>query len=179
MILRNLFIAAVITISSVACNNQAAPKVAETKSEEPEECKKEDALTPTLVDGFYGTAFDTSKALTLEEATRFYKVKGIKEAKISGTIEAVCQSKGCWFDLKGASTTQSIDFGHKFLMHKDLAGKKVIACGSFYNDTTTVEQQIHEAVEDAKSMTMEQAKKKFTTPLISVGFQATGVKLLD
>ena len=74
---------------------------------------------------------------------------------------------------------QNIDFGHKFLMHKDIAGKKVIACGSFYNDTTSIDQQIHEAVEDAKSMTMEEAKKKFTTPLISVGFQATGVKVLE
>ncbi len=44
-------------------------------------------------------------------------------------------------------------------MPKDLAGKKVITVGSFYNDTTSVEQQIREAVEDGKTMTMEQAKK--------------------
>ncbi len=171
----------IIALTSIlmACNNQTTAKVTDTTSEEPEECKKEDALTATLVDGFYGTAFDTAKSMSLEEATRFYKVKGVKEAKIAGTIEAVCQSKGCWFDLKGNTTTQSIDFGHKFLMHKDLAGKKVVAHGSFYNDTTSIDQQIHEAVEDAKSMTLSEAKKKFTTPLISVGFQATGVKLVN
>ncbi len=179
MIIKNILIATAITLSMVACNHQPENKTAEKTSEEPEECKKEDALKPTLVNGFYGTSFDAANALTLEEATKIYKEKGTKDAQISGTVETVCQSKGCWFDLKGTSTTQTIDFGHKFLMHKDLAGKKVIACGSFYNDTTSVDQQIHEAVEDAKSMSMEEAKKKFTTPLISVGFQATGVKVLE
>ena len=48
-------------------------------------------------------------------------------------------------------------------MPKDLAGKKVITVGSFYNDTTSVEQQIREAVEDGKTMTMEQAKKIYNT----------------
>ncbi len=135
-------------------------------------------MTATLTDGFYSAAFDFANPLSLENAKN-YKEKGIKDAKISGTIAQVCQSKGCWFELKENTTTQNIDFGHKFLMTKDLAGKKVIAGGSFYNDTTSVEQQIHEALEDGKTMTMEQAKKKFTTPLINTGFQATGVKLVD
>lgn len=177
MKLRNIIIAAFISTAIFACNNTA--KETKTASEEPEECKQEDKLTPTLTNGFYGAEFDIANAISLEDATKLYKENGAKEAKISGTIEKVCQSKGCWFDLKGNTTTQTIDFGHKFLMHKDLAGKKVIAFGSFYNDTTSVEQQIHEAVEDAKSMTMEEAKKKFTSPLINTGFQATGIKLVD
>jgi len=162
-----------------ACNNTAKTGDNKTATEEPDECKQEDKLTPTLVNGFYGAEFDITNPSTLENAVKTYKENGSKSAKISGTIEAICQSKGCWFDLKGESTTQTIDFGHKFLMHKDLAGKKVIAMGEFYNDTTSVEQQIHEAVDDAKSMSLEEAKKKFTTPLINTGFQATGIKIVD
>lgn len=157
-----------------SCNNGA-----HQHTEEPDECKQEDLLTPTLVNGFYGSEFNIDNPISLETALQKYKDSSIKEAKISGTIDAVCQSKGCWFDIKGDSLSQTIDFGHKFLMHKDLKGKKVIAFGSFYNDTTSVEQQIHEAVDDAKSMSLEDAKKKFTTPLISTGFQATGIKLVD
>ena len=51
------------------------------------------------------------------------------DSKIKGTISTVCQSKGCWFSLKGQDTTITVDFAHKFLMHKDLAGNQVIANG--------------------------------------------------
>ncbi len=174
---KNIIVAALLISAIFACNNTA--KETKTATEEPEECKQEDKLTPTLTNGYYGAEFDIANAISLEDATKAYKEKGAKEAKISGTIEAICQSKGCWFKIKGNTSIQTIDFAHKFLMHKDKAGKKVIANGTFYNDTTSVEQQIHEAVDDEKSMSLEEAKKKFTTPLITTGFTATGIKLVD
>ena len=54
-------------------------------------------MTATLTDGFYGAAFDFANPLSLKNPTKNYKEKGIKDAKISGTIAQVCQSKGCWF----------------------------------------------------------------------------------
>lgn len=172
-ILASIFVMAAIS----ACNN--AQKNDKSITEESDECKQEDKLTATLVDGYYGSAFKEENTLTLENALKNYNEKGEANAQINGEIESVCQSKGCWFDLKGANGTQTIDFGHKFLMHKDLAGKKVIANGSFYSDTTSVKQQIHEAVDDAKSMTLEEAKKKFVSPAITIGFEATGIKILN
>jgi len=175
MKLNYLFFALIIVVLS-ACN--AVPAEQATATEEPDECKQEDLLTPTLVDGFYGQSFDTSAALLLNASILNFKNGANMDSKIKGTISTVCQSKGCWFSLKGQDTTITVDFAHKFLMHKDLAGNQVIANGKFYYDTTSVEQQIHELVDDAKTMTLEEAKKKIKSPIITLGFEATGIKIL-
>ena len=175
MKLNYLFFALIIVVLS-ACN--AVPAEQATATEEPDECKQEDLLTPTLVDGFYGQSFDTSAALLLNASILNFKNGANMDSKIKGTISTVCQSKGCWFSLKGQDTTITVDFAHKFLMHKDLSGNQVIANGKFYYDTTSVEQQIHELVDDAKTMTLEEAKKKIKSPIITLGFEATGIKIL-
>lgn len=174
---KNILASIIIIAAFSACNN--AEKHDHSGSEESEECEDEGKLTATLVDGYYGVAFKEENTLSLENALKNFAEKGEADAQISGEIETVCQSQGCWFDLKGANGPQTIDFGHKFLIHKDIAGKKVVVNGGFYSDTTSVEQQIHDAMDDSKSMTLEEAKKKFVAPAITIGFEATGVKILD
>ena len=98
MKLNYLFFALVIVALS-ACNTVPAEQA--TATEEPDECKQEDLLTPTLVDGFYGQSFDTSAARLLNASILNFKNGANMESKIKGTISTVCQSKGCWFSLKG------------------------------------------------------------------------------
>ena len=49
-----------------------------------------------------------------------------KEVRLEGTIEKVCQNKGCWLELKQGTNSVHVTFaGYSFFVPKDSAGQPV------------------------------------------------------
>jgi hypothetical protein len=96
--------------------------------------------------------------------------------KISGEIEAVCQKKGCWMDIKNPSG-ESVritfkDYG--FFMPKDASGKKAIMLGVAKVEETSVADLQEYAKDAGKS---EAEVKAIAAPEKELVFEASGVIL--
>ncbi len=121
----------------------------------------------------YGTDFDVSKAIAIDEALIAFKSGDAKSKIVKGEISAVCQSEGCWFNYKTKDGDVMVDFDHKFTIPKDCKGKMAMAEGSFSYDTTSVEKLKDWAKDDNKS---QEEIDKITSPKIKLLFNATGFK---
>lgn len=122
----------------------------------------------------FGEKIDTTRAVTVDKALQLFKDSGIKDAVISGSISQVCQGEGCWYSIKHGEADQYVEFGEKFTIPKDGAGKNTIAGGYFYRDTTSVEQLKNEAKEEGKPAADIDAIKE---PRISISFRALGLTI--
>jgi hypothetical protein len=95
---------------------------------------------------------------------------------IIGTVANVCQSEGCWFNLNlDSNRLLFVDFAQKFHVPANIAGKKVLVRGKFYQDTI--------AVEDLRTMAEKSGKSKeevalITEPKTELNFRASGVRIL-
>ena len=74
------------------------------------------------------------KALQGIEPTTLDKVLAKPEdgqaVRLEGTIDKVCQTKGCWLELKQAERSVHVTFdGYSFFVPKDSGGKKVVLEG--------------------------------------------------
>lgn len=94
--------------------------------------------------------------------------------KVTGQIDAVCQTKGCWMDLKDdKGNTMKVTFkDYEFFVPKNIAGKTAIVEGVASYDTTTVDMLKHYAEDEGKSK-MEIAA--ITEPHVDLVFEAVGV----
>ena len=95
-------------------------------------------------------------------------------AKVSGTIVEVCQSKGCWMTLQlDNGETMRVTFkDYGFFVPKDAAGKTVIMDGIAKVDVTDIETLRHYAEDAGKTQeeidAITEAKK-------GLSFEASGV----
>lgn len=104
--------------------------------------------------------------------------KGI-ETKVKGTVQSVCQTKGCWVKLSQEDGGKSVfvkfkDYG--FFMPKDLSGRQVVMQGRAYISVTPVNELRHYAEDAGKS---KEEIEKITQPEKDYKFTATGVVILD
>lgn len=120
----------------------------------------------------FGEKFDPAKSVSVDKALAAYNGGGEAKAIIHGTIGAVCQGEGCWYNIKEGSAEQYVEFGEKFTIPKDCAGKATVASGYFYRDTTPVADLQSEAKEAGKS---EAEIKAITEPRVNINFRATGL----
>ena len=101
-------------------------------------------------------------------------------AKVVGTVESVCQVKGCWMNIvsdkegEGELFVKFKDYG--FFMPLDIAGRKVIMDGYAFREVTTVDELRHYAEDEGKSAEDIAA---ITEPKEELKFMASGVLLLD
>ena len=111
------------------------------------------------------------------EASRLPAKMGDKESmntKVTGTVESVCQAKGCWMKLKmDNGETMRVTFkDYGFFVPKDIAGKTVVVEGLAQKKTTPVSELRHYA-EDAGKSKAEIAQ--ITDPKDELAFVANGV----
>ncbi len=100
--------------------------------------------------------------------------------KVKGTVQEVCQMKGCWMTV--ASQSESVepmmvrfkDYG--FFVPKDISGREVVMEGIAYLSTMSVEEQRHYAEDAGKS---EAEIAAITDPKEEYTFEASGVLLLQ
>jgi len=111
------------------------------------------------------------------EASQLPAKMGDKESmntKVTGTVESVCQAKGCWMKLKmDNGETMRVTFkDYGFFVPKDIAGKTVVVEGLAQKKTTPVSELRHYA-EDAGKSKAEIAE--ITDPKDELAFVADGV----
>ncbi len=100
--------------------------------------------------------------------------------KVVGTVEGVCQAKGCWMNIVSENPDQPDMFvkfkDYGFFMPKDIAGKKVVMEGYAFKEVTPVEELRHYAEDEGKS---KEEIAAITSPKEELKFLASGVLLLN
>jgi hypothetical protein len=130
----------------------------------------------TAAMSFYGEKITPDSAIAVTELAALMGEKTELNCKISGEIEAVCQKKGCWMDIKNPSG-ESVritfkDYG--FFMPKDASGKKAIMLGVAKVEETSVADLQEYAKDAGKS---EAEVKAIAAPEKELVFEASGVIL--
>lgn len=123
---------------------------------------------------YHGTKISPAGAITTGELTTRLAATDTLRTKVQGTVESVCQVKGCWMNVKlDDGQTMRVTFkDYGFFVPKDLAGKTVVFEGKAFQKVTTVKDLQHFA-EDAGKSKAEIAR--ITKPEKAVGFEADGV----
>ncbi len=128
---------------------------------------------------YFGEKITEKKAISYNKLLKKMKTKDSLQVKVVGTVEAVCQMKGCWMNIasedpdKPSMVVKFKDYG--FFVPMDIAGKKVIMRGYAYKEETSVEELRHFAEDAGKSKEEIEAIKE---PKQEFKFMADGVILL-
>lgn len=129
---------------------------------------------------YFGETISPKGAITYEKLlTKMSKAESV-DAKVIGTVESVCQVKGCWVNIVSADTSKEemfvkfVDYG--FFMPLDCSGKQVIMEGQAFRETTSVADLRHYAEDEGQ--TPEQIAT-ITEPVEELKFLASGVILID
>ena len=166
-----LFLFAVL---AVACT-------AETATEEKIEAVVADAESITLPAGMQSFGDDISPEGAIPVTALASQMGEADEmtVKVTGTIEDVCQKKGCWMNVYSPGAEDQPIFvkfkDYAYFMPLDAAGKQVIMEGVAKRETTPVDELRHYA-EDKGASAEEIAA--ITEPETKVNFMASGVLLL-
>lgn len=128
----------------------------------------------------FGAPIDAEGAIEYE--TLLERMEGLDSlhTKVVGTVEAVCQKKGCWMNIVSTDPAdpvlfvQFLDYG--FFVPKDIAGRRVVMEGKAYREITPVDELRHMAEDAGKS---KEEIEAITEPKEELKFMANGVVLLD
>ncbi len=125
----------------------------------------------------FGDTITVDGAVTMPEMLT--KMQGVDSlpVKVRGTVESVCQVKGCWVNLQDPQAGEMfVKFkDYAFFLPKDIAGREVVMEGYAFRDTTSVEDLKHYAEDEGKTQAEIDA---ITQPKEELKFLASGVVLL-
>ena len=135
--------------------------------------KKETATVDTTLQ-YFGDSITIQGAVPANQLAAMMKGKDSLAVKLEGTIEEVCQKKGCWMNVSiGNNQSMKVRFkDYSFFVPKDAARRKVFLQGFAKTDTTSVKELQHYAEDAGKS---KEEIAKITHPEINIGFEANGV----
>jgi len=93
----------------------------------------------------FGAPFAAAEALALASALeRAGATPPSDPVRVTGTIDKVCQAKGCWLVLKdGERTARVLMAGHAFTVPMDSAGRRAEVEGTLTSRTFTPAQAKH------------------------------------
>ncbi len=125
---------------------------------------------------YFGDKIDESGAQPIENIHSIMGDDTAVACKLRGEVTAVCQTKGCWMELKNPSgeglRVTFKDYG--FFMPKDCAGKSAIVDGIAKIEVTSIADLKEYAKDDGKS---KEEIDAITEPLKELVFEARGVIL--
>ncbi len=125
----------------------------------------------------FGEKINARGAVSMADLPAMMRDADSVAVKLQGTVESVCQVKGCWMNLVDDNNhglfVQFKDYG--FFMPKDIEGRQVVIDGYAYRQVTPVEELRHYAEDAGKSREEIEA---ITKPKEEVKFLASGVLLL-
>jgi len=152
-----------IAIFAIACNNATS--------------------TPTAVENgksFHGDKISADGALEFDAVLAKLGDQEKIETKMIGTVESVCQAKGCWMNVVSKDNEPKEIFvkfkDYGFFVPKDIAGQKVIMQGEAFREVTSVDELRHYAEDEGKS---KEEIAAITEPKEELKFMASGVIVLD
>ena len=126
-------------------------------------------------DGIYGERLTPDNAVPVATLVKNFPATADSiETKVYGTVESVCQKKGCWMNVTGADGEEMfVRFkDYAFFMPLDISGKKVIMEGKAFREVVAVDELRHYAEDEGKSAEEIAA---ITQPKEEFRFEATGV----
>ncbi len=127
---------------------------------------------------YFGKKIDENGAISMAELLE--KTADGKEmhVKVTGKVEEVCQTKGCWMLIdKGDGTTMRVKFkDYGFFVPKDCSGKTAVMEGRAFFRTVSVDELKHYAEDAGKSKEEIETIKE---PQKALSFEAEGVILKD
>lgn len=132
------------------------------------------AVSFARAQGNFGKQIDDKKAIAAETLPAKMGDKSEMQAKVTGTVESVCQVKGCWMkvNLDNGETMRVMFKDYAFFVPKDIAGKTVVIEGEAKKTTVPVEHLKHYAQDAGKS---KEEIAKITEPKDELTFIADGV----
>ncbi len=160
-------LALLISISTIISCSQHAPK--------------QDANnTNTAVDSaitnqqYFGDKITADSAKSVSELKNLIADNKQMTVKLTGKVEAVCQKKGCWMNLKNEKGEKlRVTFkDYKFFVPKDCAGKTAFVQGVASTEETSVAELQEFAKDAGKSKEEISAIKEPKKELV---FEACGV----
>lgn len=125
---------------------------------------------------FFGDKITSEGAVSIDELAKLMGDKTELAIKLEAPIDAVCQKKGCWMDLK-TTNGESVRVTFKdyaFFMPKDASGKTAIVDGTAKIEETSV-ADLQEYAKDAGKSKDEIAA--IHEPKKELVFEASGVIL--
>lgn len=168
--LRNLMLIFVTALAISACaQNQTAT---EENTAEAKEVKGET----------FGEAITAEGSISYNELMAQMQTAASGDSvavKVVGTVDAVCQMKGCWMNIVSDEADQPEmnvrfkDYG--FFVPKDIAGRQVIMEGYAFKEVTPVDELRHYAEDAGKS---QEEIEAITEPKEELKFLASGVLLI-
>jgi hypothetical protein len=147
---------ALVLFFVAACRTQAGDA---PKPDKPVEVKSNKVLLGAKI---------TEKDVALTEVAKNPKAFHDKAFATSGTVIAVCQSMGCWMELKDDQGQAHVKLaGHSFFVPKTASGRKARV------QAKVVGSEEGRGDEDCK----EEAEKQMGKPVAKLELEATGVEL--
>lgn len=147
----------------ISCNE------VESKKEPTQEAKKEQGKLE-----FFGEKITEEGAKPIDSLKAMMGSDTLLNCKLEGKIDAVCQKKGCWMELKGTNgdivRVTFKDYG--FFMPLDASGRTAIVDGKAKVEVTSVQDLKEYAKDDGQSKEAIEAIKE---PLKELVFEAHGV----
>ena len=142
-------------------------------------CKQE-AVPTEVADGklYFGEKINETDATDISDSVVGFEKGEKRTVKIKGTIESVCQAKGCWMNIVDDSD-ESVFIKFKdyaFFMPLDASGKEVVVSGVLSNTVTSVSELRHYAADGAATADEIAA---ITEPKMELKMMADGVIIYE
>lgn len=136
------------------------------------------ANSDSLNVSYYGDTITADGAISAAELKAKLGAQPMLNCKVEGTIESVCQKKGCWTEVAlNDSETVHVTFkDYAFFVPKDAAGKTIIMEGVVKYDTTDVAMLKHLASDAGEP---QSEIDKITEPEFDMVFEASGVMIKE
>ncbi|MEM9721499.1 MAG: DUF4920 domain-containing protein [Bacteroidota bacterium] len=141
-----------------------------------------DSVSADGLMSFHGQRISTNDAIPAEKLSEklgLLDLKKVEDLKLSGSVEACCQAKGCWMSMKINGEQEMMvkfrDYG--FFVPIESAGKTAVVQGTLVKETTSVEELRHYAIDGG--MSPEEAEKKYTEPVVGLSFIADGAVIIE
>ena len=127
----------------------------------------------------FGESITEEGSITYDELLNKLSTTDSLNTKVVGTVDEVCQTKGCWMTITSENSDHLMrvkfkDYG--FFVPKDISGRKVVFEGKAFKEITSVADLKHYAEDAGKS---EQEIDMITEPEASYSFLASGVLLIE
>ncbi len=128
----------------------------------------------------FGEKIDQKDVIAYDDMLTKIASRDSLKTKVIGTVEGVCQAKGCWMNIVSEKPNQPAMFvkfkDYGFFMPKDISGKKVIMDGYAFKEVTPIDELRHYAEDEGKSA---EEIALITEPKEELKFMASGVLLLN
>jgi Domain of unknown function (DUF4920) len=176
------FVACVLALfvaASAACQNpEVKPSPADSRPSADVKGRKMGEAIPIVMEKdreVYGAELTFKEVTKIDEILKDTKAYAGRKVLISGTIDSVCQKRGCWMIIKDGETRTQVKFqGYGFFVPFDVAGRTVKVEGMAKETELSEKMRRHYAEDAGKS---KEEIEKIVGPEKTVMFIADAVEV--